>query len=165
MYDNNGNNANNANNGNVGGNRICCPESGTVCINIGYLAVVASVVAGIVAYVLYTNGLLANVAAVLFGALAVVVLLGVVVLAIINVFIVRCQKLCCCAKRNAIWYIVFAILTIIAIGLFFAIPAVAAVFFAITVAFFVLAVIFFIAFYQCFLKCRCNTCECGCRGE
>ena len=94
-----------------------------------------------------------------FGILGSVVLLGLVIIALVNVYLARGKRLCCCAKQRALGYLITALITLIALALFFAVPVIAAVLVGIIAAFFVLALLFFIGFYQCFLRCRCNTCE------
>lgn len=138
----------------------CERTSGSICINAGYLAIALAIIAGIAAYFAFNAGVLFLVPALTFGILGALVLLGLVVLVLVNVYLIRCKKLCCCAKRRALGYLVTALISLIALALYFAIPTIAAILVGITIGFLVLAVLFFIGFYQCFLRCRCNTCEC-----
>ncbi len=135
----------------------CNRTSGSICINAGVAAVVIAVIAGIAAYLAFNAGLLVLVPALTFGILGALVALGIGIIALVNVYLVRCKNLCCCAKQRALGYLVTALLSLIALGLYFAIPAAAAIFAAITIALFALAILLFIGFYQCFLRCTCNS--------
>ena len=149
MYDNNCLNSSERN----------CRQYGSICIKSWYLVVLAAVVAGIAAYSAFNAGLFTNVLVVLLGALGIVLILGVILIALVNNFLTRQQKLCCCAKQRAIGFVICAIITLIAICLFFGVASIAAVLIAVIAAFFILTVLFFIGFYHCFLKCRCEVCD------
>ncbi len=140
----------------------CGRASTSICINAGYVAVVLAVIAGALAYFAFTRGLLVLVPALSYGILGILVILGGVVLTLVNSHLIKCRRLCCCAKQRVFGYLITAILALVALGLYFAVASIGAILVAVLAALFVLAILFFIGFYQCFLKCHCNNCTCEC---
>lgn len=136
-----------------------CSRCGSECPHWGYVAIIAAVISGIAAYAVNTAGLIINSAVLFLGALGIILVMGIILVALVNRFISCQHKLCCCAKQRATGFIICALAAIILGLLYWGINFANSVLIAFAAAFFTLSLLFFIGFYHCFLKCRCTACE------